>query len=292
MRAFVAVIGEQGFTGAAEALQVSQSSVSRSVAALERELGLRLLERGQRGQHHLTPFGRQVLGHARHILDRIALVHALARTAREETGSTLRVGIMPSLGPLLVSLTAAYQRDQPTARVVFLEGKDEEVRHWLSNGFVDLATFADNVPSHGPDVEVPFGGRPVVCDRWVAVLRHDHPLASETDIPLSELEDDQFLLSDGGCEHLLRELFSQAGVALQPAMRIADVTTLLTLVDEGLGVTIIPELTFRHFPTLHAVPVASDLVRRVSLVQGAHPRAEVTRYFDYVTAGAHEATRG
>lgn len=256
LRAVVAVVDEQGFTGAAARLRVSQSTVSRAVAGLERDLGVRLLERDPRGQHRLSPIGERVVEHARYVLARMSMLEDIAQQSRSGHGGRLRIGTMPSLGPVLARLAAAHQRRHPGDRVVLLEGKDTEVITWLEEGYVDVATVAENITARNDTQPLGSSGFELIRDTWVAVMRHDHPLAGENGIRLPDLDDDPLLVSDGGCESLLRDLYATAGATFAVIMRIADMTTLLTLIEEGMGVSVIPSLSMRHFPALVAVPLA------------------------------------
>ncbi len=93
LRALLAVVDTGTFTGAAAALHTSQASVSRTVAALERALGARVLHRTTR-EVSLTPVGSRVLTHARRVVEELA---AMQRSA-DEAGSDLRVGHAPHSG--------------------------------------------------------------------------------------------------------------------------------------------------------------------------------------------------
>jgi DNA-binding transcriptional LysR family regulator len=76
----------------------------------------------------------------------------------------------------------------------------------------------------------------------LAVLPAEHPLAGQPSISLAELADDPFLLSGGGCEPFIRRLYQQQDLPLQPAHRVREMTTLLAMIRENLGVSIVPSL--------------------------------------------------
>lgn len=285
LRALVAVIDEDGFTGAADRLGVTQSSVSRAVAALERNLGIPLLVRGPRGVHTLTGIGARVAEQARHILDRIELIDALARSEREEATGSLRLGIMPSVGPLLAPLIAAFSREHPCIRITLLEGRDDELTQWLSTDFIDAATMATNVPLTITQPDMPSVPEyRLTDDRWMAVLPTDHPLAKLPIMQLGDLEDDTFLMSGGGCEPLVRDIYDRVGLTCRIDFKIADTATLLTLVREGMGITIVPELSVADFTGISVIPVDTELQRRVYLTATADPaRRTISRFLDFVS---------
>jgi len=117
LRAFVAVVDEGTFTDAAIGLGTSQASVSRSVAALERELGARLLQRTSRGVVP-TVTGTRVIGHARRVLEEIDAV----RRVVTDSGGELRVGYAWSaLGRHTITLQRRWSAEHPDSTVVFVQ---------------------------------------------------------------------------------------------------------------------------------------------------------------------------
>lgn len=289
LRALVAVVDENGFTIAAERLGVTQSTVSRAVAALERDLGVPLLVRVPRGTHTLTEVGVRVVEQARQILDRVELIDAIAHTEREQAGGDLRVATLPSVGPLLAPVVAAFGREHPGIRVTLLEGRDHELSQWLTTGFADVMTTAENVDT----AQGARPAHPLAIDRWMCALAADHPLAGQAAVPVTDLDDDTFLLSDGGCEPLVRALYADAGADVRVDHRIADMATLLTLVREGVGVTVVPELSLAGFAGIVAVPVATRLARSVHLTPaaGTRLRLPVARFLQFATQLAARTDR-
>lgn len=89
---------------------------------------------------------------------------------------------------------------------------------------------------------------------------------SELSHTLAALEGDPFLLSDGGCEPLLRLLYDAADIGLRPARRIRDPATLLAMVQQQLGITVVPEITLPLVHHLAVVPVAPAAHRALHLV--------------------------
>lgn len=255
LRALVAVADEGSFTQAALALGVTQSGTSHAVASLERELGLSLIHRGRSGVV-VTAHGERILPHAREALRR---VDRIANEAAEVAGrhrGRLRIAGVPSACQLLPALIAEFGRRYPEMEVVLLEGTDTEVAAWLDEEIADLAVKTATDWSHGS---------PLAEDRMVAVLDRDHALAREQTVTLADLDDDPFILSDGGCEPLLRDMYKAAGLPLRPKLRVREMATLLALVREQVGVTVIPELSFNDRRGLIAVPVTPLTRRRLTL---------------------------
>jgi len=270
MRVFVAVVDEGGFAFAADALGMSQSSASHTLATLERHLGMMLVNRSP---VCLTPDGARLLPHARAT---VAAADAFesAAISRPQANGTIRFGITPTAGYRLApALLKLWRRHAPHLRVRLLEGDDREIADWLSTGAVDLAVLID--PEHAAGVVV-------ARDEFRAVVRVDHPLAAAGPLRLVDLLEDPLLVSGAGCEPQITELHRVASVPYRPTQRVRELTTLMSMVDSGLGVTIMPTLAEAMLPdSLTMVPLAHSLERTLVLAgpQGRpwHPIAEFLR---------------
>ncbi|MFB6722642.1 LysR family transcriptional regulator [Kribbella sp. NPDC056345] len=269
LRAFVGVVDEGSFTLAAAVLGLTQSGASHAVASLERELGLPLIHRSRTGVV-VTAHGERILRHAREALHRVDRIAEDAAAATGRYAGRLRLAGVPSACQLLPPLVAEFGRRYPDVEVVLLEGTDDEVDGWLDDEIADLAVrsrtdFAD--------------GTPLAEDRMVAVLDRGHALAGQESITLADLDDDPFVLSDGGCEPLIRELYKAAGLTLRHKLRVRDMATLLALVREQVGITVIPELSFTDRQGLVAIPITPASRRCLTLVTKHAPRIGPARAF-------------
>ncbi len=263
LRAFVAVADEGSFTSGAAVLGLTQSGASHAVASLERELGVRLLSRATFGVR-LTVQGEHLIGHAREAVRRVDRIAADAAALVGQHRGRLRVAGFPSTAQLLPALVGEFRRRLPDVSVVLLEGSDEEVRRCLADGVIDAGVVAD---LEKPAASRHAGAGAVLAhDNMVAVLDPQHPLAGQPEVALADLSDDEFLMSDGGCEPLLRLMYEAAGVELRPARRIRDMPTLLALVRERLGVTVVPTLALSRLDGVVAVPVTPAARRTLRLV--------------------------
>src|ERR1700753_4155232 len=119
---FRAVAHRRSFSRAARDLSLSQPSVSTQVAALEREVGVRLLER-RPGGLRLTREGEILLEHADAVADRFGLAEAQLGEAAEERRTRLRIGALPSaLAGFVPAAIARVRQEHPDTRVTFDEG--------------------------------------------------------------------------------------------------------------------------------------------------------------------------
>ncbi|KAA2264302.1 LysR family transcriptional regulator [Solihabitans fulvus] len=256
LRSFVAVVDEGGFGCAARALGISQSAVSHAVAALERVLGHQVLTRV--GEPSPTEFGERVLAHAR---SAVAAAAAIRDIADEQAGlptGTVRLAAPPTVcQSLLPQLMKRWQERFPNVRIRVFEGEDDEVAEWLGQGVADAAVLVDPEPA---------AGVLLAEDAFKALLRSDHPLAGQDEIDVLDLDDDPFLLSCGGCERHIREIYRQARGRLTPTHRVHQLSTLLAMVRAEVGVSITPGLVGSVLdPQLVLVPLRQRVVRRLVL---------------------------
>ena len=279
LRAFLAVADEGSFTAAASVLGLTQSGVSHAVASLERELGLALLSRARDGIA-LTAHGESALPHAREALRRVDRIGEDAAVAAGQHRGRLRLAGFPSACQLLAPLIAEFGHRFPDVHVVLLEGTDAEVADWLRDRVADIGV---QIATDQID------GVPLAEDRMLAVLDRDHPLAAQPVVSLADLADDPFLLSDGGCEPLLRRMYEGAGLTLRPERRVREMATLLALVREQLGVTVVPELALTDRRGLAAIPIRPLTYRRLVLTPAEpHDVGPAARAFLDLTARGND----
>ncbi|WP_083506773.1 LysR family transcriptional regulator [Leucobacter sp. G161] len=256
LRAFVAVADSGSFTDAAAALGVSQSAVSHAIAGLERELAGPLFDRRTLS---LTSLGQRTVGHARAASVAIETLEAAARGDRSVSGP-VRLGAVPTVcRGLLPELIEEWAAALPDVRVDVFEGDDDEMPEWLENGFVDIAILVDPAeqPAHSKVVDV---------DEYAAVIREDHPLVELPEIPLAELSDDGMIVSSGGCETHVQSIFAAAGIPLEVRHRVRETSTLLAMVEQGFGVSIVPTLGRGMLPSnLRMRPLVERRARRLVL---------------------------
>ena len=133
LRALLAVVDAGTFTGAADVLGVTQASVSRTVAALERALGARVLQRTTR-ETSLTPVGAQVVRHARRVVEEVAAI----RRAAEQRRGDLRVGYAWSaLGRHTTAVQRRWSEAHPGSALLFVQSSSATAG--LTDGLVDVS---------------------------------------------------------------------------------------------------------------------------------------------------------
>ncbi|MEV6591343.1 LysR family transcriptional regulator [Streptomyces acidicola] len=239
LAAYSAVARAVSFTAAAAEMHVSQSSLSRAVADLERTLGMRLLERDTRNVQ-LTPAGAEAL----RVADQILATHraGLAQLGRYVTGErgTVALATLPSpAAVLLPPVISAFRDRRPEVTIRILDGLERFVLERVVDGDADFAVTTVARP-RTPGIEL----RPLVRDRFDAVLPEGHPLAERDEVTWQELGGEPFLAvgTDSSVRRITDAAFAQAGVEARPAAEAGSVATVGGLVAAGLGVSAMPAL--------------------------------------------------
>ncbi|MGW3007800.1 LysR family transcriptional regulator [Streptomyces sp. NPDC001219] len=256
LRAFLAVVDAGGFSAAADELGMSQSAVSHAVASLERELTAPLLIRAT--PVRTTVLGERVLPHARLALSAVRSVEQLAAEATGTMTGTVRLAATPTVCQGLVpGLLRHWREDQPRITVRVFEGDSGEVGSWLEEGTADAAVLID--PPPGPGIQL-------ATDGYRALLPRDHPLADEPAVDIGDLADDPLLISPNGCEARVRTLHRLAGLRFSPTHRVRDLATLISMVQAGIGVTVLSEVSRALVPAdLVLLPLRPRASRRLVL---------------------------
>jgi DNA-binding transcriptional LysR family regulator len=234
LKVLLAVADTGGFSLASQRLAMSQPSVSRAVASLEEELGVKLLTR-RRGAVTLTNVGVQIAMHARGVLAHSEAIRQEAGQVTGSYGGHLRIGSLPSLSAELVSpILARFHERHPGTEVELFEAPDEDVLYWIRSRSVDVGlvarTPADLDVTHLRDTAL------------VAVLPATHPAAAPTAVALAALENAPFVVARNGFERVIAELFAAEGLAPRVEFEVSETSSAIAIVAAGLGVTVVPDL--------------------------------------------------
>jgi molybdate transport repressor ModE-like protein len=237
--ALEAVAREGSFGKAALALGYTQSAVSQQIAALERIVGQRLVERpGGPKPVSLTEAGRLLLKHADAIAARVAAAQADLTALGDGEAGTLRVGVFQSVGQrILPELMRRYLLAWPQVKVSLTESaNDEELLTLVERGDLDL-TFSDL-----PLPEGPFESVELLRDPYVLVVASDSPFADRDTPPtvreLAELD----LIGHKHCR-TIKQLEANIKLPLNFVFRSDHNQTVQALVASGVGSALVPKLT-------------------------------------------------
>jgi DNA-binding transcriptional LysR family regulator len=240
---FVAVAEDQHFTRAAERLMVSQSGLSASIRALERELRAPLFVRTTR-RVTLTEAGRALLAEAERILAQVRAAHEAVAAVQGVVRGTLSVGTEQCIAGVHVpKVLAAFRRRHPDVEVRMRQAGSGALGEEVAAGRLDLA-FAYRTQTDTDQVRcVPLAGEPMY------VLCHpDHRLArTAAALTPDDVADEVFVdfHPDWGARRATDAAFASAGLRRTVALEVNEVHSLLDLVGENLCVAVVPR-HFRH----------------------------------------------
>jgi DNA-binding transcriptional LysR family regulator len=271
---FREVAARGSFSRAAEALALTQPAVSQQVAALERQLGVRLLDRGPGGPAP-TEAGALLLAHAEAIAQRLAQADAQLGELVVAERETLRVGAFPSaLGSIVPASIAQLHAERPEVQIEAVEGSAAENGAAVAAGELHVAVcFQDaGAPRHAPDGTA---RHDLGEERMLAMLPADHRLAGRRRIELAALADETW--SAPSREHLIYRACVAAGFEPRIAYVSRDPLAIGELVAGGLAVTLAPQLLAGRLPGVAFVPLEDAVPRRslyaLTAASGVRPAA-------------------
>ena len=245
LRYFVAVAEEGHITRAAERLGIQQPPLSHQIRALERELGVQLFRRLPRGVE-LTEAGRSFIEDARAALARVGQgVEAAKRAARGEQGH-LRLAVPPTapFHPFVPQVILAFREAYPLVSLTMEENLRMETLEQLRGGQMDVAFLRASIAA--PEGLVV---HPLLEEPMVAALPSGHPLArsapsQDAALPLRALAGETFIAYARQQGPALYEAMAaaclQAGFSPQLGQEAPRISTALSLVATGFGVTLVP----------------------------------------------------
>jgi DNA-binding transcriptional LysR family regulator len=256
MRVLREVSVQGSFSAAAEALNFTQSAVSQHVAALERETGAQLVERGARGVR-LTEAGQLLVGHADAILARIECAEDDLAALAGLRGGRLRLISFQSGGATLAPrAVAAFRERHPHVDLSLMQAEPEEAAGRLRAGEADVALVYDYAPL--PQLPTDLELVHLLDDPYDAILPAGHRLAKRRPLSLADLGEEPWVAStlSCGCRQITEAVCRQAGFRPKVAFETDETSAAQALVAAGVGITLMPRLALT---TLHPGVVARTL---------------------------------
>lgn len=234
---FAAVCKEMHFSRAAENLCTTQSNLSQQIKFLENELGMPLFDRiGKRIA--LTEAGKILLDQCHIIFERIDYIKGAITDLKSIEGGRLDIGILPGDGDLLFdTLLINFHRTYPKLSIRVMETVD--VYEQVVDGTRDLGV--TTVPSN-PDDRISI--IPLFHEEFALAIHSDHPIAKSKAIPFEQLQ--QLKLVTFGPEHQISKVIhsycQEKGLVLENLIETSTLSTLLSLVEQGIGAAILPRM--------------------------------------------------
>ncbi len=259
LRVLRAVVADGSIQGAAASLGYTPSAISQHLTALQKETGLRLLQRSGRGIEP-TEAGRAVAAEAARIFERLADLESLVADLRAGRVGALSVSYFASAGavwipPVVATIAREFPRLRLDLRLIELLGAD--------SGPPDVEIAVDGAESGGI---AGYQVHPLLTEPYLAVVPVTSALGRRAQVDLAELRDQAWVDNDvarGPCRQGVLDACSTVGFSPAIHIETQDYPTAIRFVAEGMGITVIPRLGLGALPdSTVAVPIANPTPRR------------------------------
>lgn len=259
-KAFLKVVEVGSFTRAAELLGYTQPALSQMMTSLERELSMKLLYRSRYGIR-LTPEGERLYPS---VESAVRQYDAMRRSADEISGletGVVRIGTVSSVSAhWLPQVIRAFWEKHPNVQIVLHQGDYSSIQEWVRTGAVDFG-FVNPQAVKGLETMVVRSGE------FRVVVPVGHPLAAKAAVTLEELAGERFLLVEGGAFSEPEEAFAAAEIVPDIKLRVHDDYSVLSMIEQGMGISILTELVLRKTAyDVAALPIAPPITRTLAVV--------------------------
>lgn len=270
LRYILALAQEKHFGRAAEICGVAQPSLSVAVKKLEEELKIKIFER-RSNEVTPTPIGTLVLQQAQRVIESAEKLRECAEQGRDPLSGPLRLGVIYTIAPfLLPQLVTRIHAKAPTMPLVISENYTADLLEALKTGQIDCAILSLPVQQAGLMMQ------PLYDEDFVVAVPADHPIADNSDITREQIASESMLLLGSG--HCFRDqILNFCADAMRTdangkrTLEGTSVQTIVYMVAQGLGVTIIPssaQPVYGGTPGIKILPFLAPGIprRRVALV--------------------------
>lgn len=244
LRWFIALAETEQVTAASDMLRISQPTLSRRLARLERDIGAELFDRHGR-RLELNDRGRILLEHARRAATELAAAQREIDAFDSPDRGTVRLGFLHSFGTWLIpDVLRAYREEHPRVSFTLYQDAAQTLVDRVVEGRDDLA-FVSPRP-RTPLVE----WTPVTYQRLALAVPSTHPLSTRTDLDLGAAAGEQFIgmHEDYGMRRIFDEMCAEAGIAPDVVFESSELATIGGLVSASLGVAVMPWQEPRSWP--------------------------------------------
>ena len=263
LRAFLAVADLGSFRAAAESLHLSQSAVSRRVDKLEEALGVGLFVRTTR-RIELTTVGRTFVHKARAVINELenALL-GIADFAQRLSGEVSVACVPSAVGYFLPAVIGEFHRLHPRMRVRLIDESSADILLAVANGEADLGL--TYIGTQESDIEF----EPLLEDPFVVACPREHPLAKKKRVSWAELAKHDFvsLAQGSGNRFLLDQAMGHIADKPRWFCEVRHVPALVSLVEAGLGIGVVPRLAMPPRSRLASVPLEQPFRRAIGIIR-------------------------
>lgn len=253
------IIDLGSFTKAAEVLGYTQSSISQMISSLEEELSIKLLHRSRMGVK-LTLEGADLYPFIEKMILQYRAMQGKANEIKGLDTGVIRVGTVSSITcHWMPQLIKEFQAIYPNVQFIFHQGDYSSIQEWIKTGTVDFGFITPPAVIGLQTIDIREGN-------MLAVLPANHKLASKNVVKLDELVNEPFILLEEG--HFSEPLEAFDACKLKPNVKfcIHDDYAIMTMVEAGLGISILAELVLRRTNyDIVKLPVDPPISRKLAI---------------------------
>lgn len=238
-RVFCKVIELGSLSKAAEALDYTQSGISRMIQSLERQMGFPLMIRNK-GGIRLTEAGCRILPEIQAVVQaEKELQSAVMSMQKMETGA-LRIGVFPSVATeWLPAVLQGFQEKYPNIEIALIDGDYRELETWLLTGEIDLCFLSGR-----KNLKVNF--LPLYEDEMMAVLPQNHPYVEKEVFPVQRFSEENFIFPARGMDDDVKAVMEQNHVRPNIKYRVYGDDIIIAMVKNQFGVGLLPQLYLKE----------------------------------------------
>ena len=258
--AFLKVIEMGSFTKAAELLGYTQPALSQMIAALEKELSVKLLYRSRYGTQ-LTPEGERLFPSIQNSVLQYSSMRRLADEIKGIETGVIRIGTVSSVScHWLPGIIKQFWSEHPNVQLVLHQGDYSSICEWVRTGAIDFG-FVNPKAVKGLETHI------IKSGEFLAVFPAGHPLTEKESVSLQDLADEPYLLLEEGAYSEPLDAFQTAGIKPNIRLTIHDDYSIMSMVEQGLGYSILAELVL-HRTDYNIVtrPIIPPIIRTLALV--------------------------
>lgn len=280
LRAFVEAADKGSVKAAADSLGYTPSAISQLITALEKELGITLFTRSQRGMK-LTAEGREMLPLVRAYLTHEEEIYTFAAELKGITRGRLTIATYPSIATTwLPEIVRRFKNDYPGIQISLMESIRSDIFRRFEQNEADLAFLAYSEP-------MPYEWIPLSESNIIAAVPEDHRLADAGRFPIAECENEDFIMGSWGKEMEIIDILERNGLHPEIKYTTYDTPATLAMVRMGLGVSFVNELS-AQFWNEHLVKMPLDPPQHITFGVAMPSKDRMTgaarKFLDYTLA--------
>ena len=257
---FIETVRHESFSRAAKALHLSQPSLSNAIKALEQEINAPLIERTTK-QFQLTELGQQFYVRAQRLVDQFEVMDTELKEMAKGEALEIRLGMIESANYWFSQVIIAYRKYYPHNQITLI---DTLYNQTVRQALLGLHVHAVITNQHIVDTEIK--SELLYNERYVVLIRKDHPFATKEIITLADFTDESLIIGmpEFQTSAQILKAFEQEGVLPNIQYKMERFEMIKVLVEEGLGIALLPQ----HYVEQHLSeslmirPVQSEFLHR------------------------------